>query len=132
MAETRDLEVTVGKEQPLENIAPGRYQVVVSKLGDACFASSGSLDLTEGDAPGVVAVEVTPAGSIRGRLEAGSAKPTDFAVVLVASEPADGVPGVQAAYPDSESRFAFSGLRPGRYRIGTQLAGDNLGGTRLS
>lgn len=123
-AESRTIEVSIGKEKDLENIAPGRYQVVVSKLGDGCFASSASLDLTEGDAPGVVPVEVAPAGSLRGRLEAGSAKPTDFAVVLVASESVDAAPAVQVAYPDSDSRFAFPSLHPGKYRIGTQPAGE--------
>lgn len=118
----RSVEVSFGKEATLDDVSPGRYRVVVAKLGDACFsASAAAVDLTEGPAASAVAVEITPAGSIRGTLKTGLLKPADFAIVLLASDALD---AAQVAYPDAESHFTFSGLRPGRYRIAAQRLGD--------
>jgi hypothetical protein len=121
-SERRSVEVSFGKEATLDDVSPGRYRVVVANLGDACFsASAAAVDLTEGPATSKVAVEITPAGSIRGTLRAGSLKAADFAIVLLASDALD---AAQVAYPDAESHFTFSGLRPGRYRIAAQRIGD--------
>jgi hypothetical protein len=117
----RSVEVSFGKEETLDDISPGRYRIAIAKLGDACFSTSAPIvDLTDGSAR-AVAVEIAPAGSIRGALKTGSLKPTDFAIVLLAS---DAVEAAQIAYPDAESRFTFTGLRPGRYRIAAQRIGD--------
>ena len=121
-ADRRSVEVSFDKEVTLDDVSPGRYRAVVAKLGDACFsASAAPVDLTEGPTASAVAVEITPAGSIRGTLRAGRLKPTDFAIVLLASDALD---AAQVAYPDVESHFTFSGLRPGRYRIAAQRIGD--------
>ena len=121
-SERRSVEVTFGKVVTLDDVPPGRYRVVVANLGDACFSTSAApVDLTEGPAASAVALEITPAGSIRGTLRAGSLKPADFAIVLLASDALD---ATQVAYPDAESHFTFSGLRPGRYRIAAQRIGD--------
>ncbi len=96
----------------MDGLAPGRYQVVATNPGDDCYASTKVLDLTAGDASEVVAVDLKPAGSIRGRLAAGA--PSDFAVSLLS---VDDQQAFQAAFPDEAGRFTFQGLRPGRYRI---------------
>jgi len=78
------------------------------------------LDLTSGvDDP--VAVTVTPAVTVRGRVVGPEG---DFLIVLVASDPADSAETVLAAYPDTQRRFSFTGLRPGRYRIGVFPAAE--------
>ncbi len=121
-ADRRSVEVSFGKEVTLDDISPGRYRIVVANLGDACFSTSAAaVDLTEELATSAVAVEITPAGSIRGTLRAGPLKPADFAIVLLASNALD---ATQVAYPDAESHFTFSGLRPGRYRIAAQRIAD--------
>jgi hypothetical protein len=115
----RGIELSAGKERKVDDLAPGRYQVLPTSPGDVCFASNAILDLTVGDAPGVIAVEPKPAGSIRGRLISGAAVGSGFVVALLAG---DGQQPVQVAYPDQDARFTFSGLRPGRYRIAARPA----------
>jgi hypothetical protein len=114
------INVSAANEQRVDNIAPGRYSLSVVDLGDACFSADHPvLDLEREDDPGTVAVLVTAAGSIHGRLVSSSAAPSAFAVVLVASGTAG---GVRLAFPDAEGRFTFDGLRPGSYRIAAQPA----------
>jgi hypothetical protein len=116
--EGRTIEATVGREEKLDNLSPGRYQVVVSKLGDGCYcASSPIVDLRGGEPDGPIEVVIASAGSIRGKLNAGLARPEDFAVALLGAESA-----VQVAYPDAEGRFGFAALRPGRYWIAAQTS----------
>ena len=126
MIDRRSVEVSFGKETTLNDLSPGRYRIAVAKLGDACFSASAPVvDLTDGSTQGVVAVEVTSAGSIRGTLKMGSLKPADFAIVLLASDAVDGAQAAQIAYPDAEPHFTFTGLRPGRYRIAARRIGDS-------
>jgi hypothetical protein len=114
------IDISAANEQLVENIAPGRYHLAVTEMGDACFSADHPvLDLEREDDPGTVAVLVTAAGSIRGRLISNSGAPSDFAVVLVASGTAG---GVRVAFPDAGARFTFDGLRPGSYRIAAQPA----------
>lgn len=116
--EGRSIEVTVGKEETLDNLSFGRYQVAVSKLGDGCYcASIPIVDLRGGEPGGPIEVVIASAGSIRGRLNAGSVRPEDFAVALLGAESA-----VQVTYPDAEGRFGFTALRPGRYWIAAQTS----------
>jgi hypothetical protein len=114
------IDISAANGQLVENIAPGRYHLAVTETGDACFSADHAvLDLEREDDPGTVAVLVTAAGSIHGRLISTSGAPSDFAVVLVASGTAG---GVRVAFPDAEARFTFDGLRPGSYRIAAQPA----------
>ncbi len=114
---SRTVEVNFTKPQIVNDLAPGRYLAALSKLGDACFNASEVIDLN-GEHAEPIGVTVGPAAALRGRLAAGDARPGDFLIVLVASEATDGAQPVLATSPDASSRFAFTGLRPGRYRIG--------------
>jgi hypothetical protein len=48
----------------------------------------------------------------------------EFAVALVAADAETSAQPVQVVFPDAAGKFAFGGLRPGRYRIVTQAAGE--------
>jgi hypothetical protein len=114
-------QVAFGKEQTLKGLAPGLFRVSLRELGNSCYlVNSPAVDLS-GEAAGPVALEVAPAGSIRGTLRAGSASPKDFAVVLLDSGASADAPS-QLAFPDDQGRFTFGGLHPGRYRIAAQPA----------
>jgi hypothetical protein len=114
------VEANFVKPQAVNDLAPIRYQVAVGRLGETCYSSGQLLDLTSGvDDP--VVITVTPAATVRGRVAGPGG---DFLIVLVASEPADSAEAVLAAYPDTQRRFSFTGLRPGRYRIGVFPAAE--------
>jgi hypothetical protein len=116
-----------GEETTVSGLAPTRYSVSVNKLGDSCFASEiPTLDLT-GTAPSPLTVTLAQAGIVRGRINTGGRPPSDFAVMLVLADPTNAAEsGVQMAVPDAESRVAFTGLRPGRYRMAAVSAADKI------
>jgi hypothetical protein len=58
----------------------------------------------------------------------GTAKPADYVVAQIGAVCPDPARGIQAAHSDSEGRFSFTGLRPGKYRIGAQLLSDRPAG----
>jgi hypothetical protein len=111
------------KEQPVADLAPTRYRVGIKGLGEGCYlASSPVLDLSTSAPSSVVALQVAAAGSIRGKLT-GAPNPQEFSVALIAADIDTSTDPVQVVFPDSAGKFAFGGLRPGRYRIATQSAG---------
>jgi hypothetical protein len=112
-----------GKAQSLRNLPPARYSVTAGGLGGGCYQVNRPVADLSGDAANAVAVEVAPAGSIRGVLRAGAAPVKDFAVVLLDAEATDGTPA-QLAFADEQGHFGFDGLRPGRYRIAAQPAAE--------
>ena len=121
----RTAEVNTTKPQPVSHLAPGNYQLTATRLGDACYSSGNPLvDLSKSTPSAPVAVTVAAAGGIRGRLIAGAARTMDFAIVLVPPEETGNPHAVQIAFPDSEGRFTFPALPPGRYRITAQLAAE--------
>jgi uncharacterized protein (DUF2141 family) len=107
--------ISAGKEETITGLAPARYAISVAKLGDSCFTTTTNqvIDLSSGAAPGTIAVPIASAGAIRGRLDT-----PGFEAVLLAAD------SVLISVPDAESRFTFAGLRPGRYRISAQPAGE--------
>jgi hypothetical protein len=111
------------KAQSVRNLPPARYSVTASGLGIGCYQVNRPVVDLSGDTTNAVAVEVAPAGSIRGVLRAGSAPVKDFAVVLLDAEATDGTPA-QLAFADEQGHFGFDGLRPGRYRIAAQPAAE--------
>jgi hypothetical protein len=111
------------KDTAIENLAPGKYQLTASQLGENCYqAREAVLDLTGGE-PGVVAIPLAAAGSIRGRLTGGT--PGEFSVILLASQTFGGPQPAQIALPDAEGRFTFGALPPGQYRIAAQRTSES-------
>ncbi len=114
---SRSVVVSFAKPATIAELPPGRYYVAAAALGETCFVAGEVLDWPAAtDRP--LAVTVWPAASIRGRL--GSARPSDYVVTLVPAGASDATEAIQAAYPDADGKFSFTGLRPGRYRIGAR------------
>ncbi len=115
--------IASAKETPVANLAPARYQVTVSGLGEGCYQYSGTdLDLSRGAPKSPVAVQVAQAGSLRGKLT-GITQGTKYLIALAPADAVNGSESLQAAFADARGSFAFAGLRPGRYRVGVQPAG---------
>jgi hypothetical protein len=108
---------------PVSGLAPALYAVTASELGERCFAKRDQfLDLREGAPDKPVSIVVEPAGLIRGRLQASSAKAQEYAVWL---KPEGEQTGHRTVYTDAEARFEFSSVPPGRYRIGVRGAEES-------
>jgi Carboxypeptidase regulatory-like domain len=110
------------KPQTARDLAPARYSLTASGLGTSCYQVSRAVADLSREVSGPVALMLGQAGSIRGRLRAGTAETKGFTVVLLDADSADGTPA-QLAFPDEQGRFEFAGLRPGRYRIAAQATG---------
>ena len=106
----------------VEGIAPGRYRVSAVDLGETCFSKPVVVEISETSRS--VRIPVTSAGAIEGRLLGAAGTPGSLVVVLVPEDPpADPRDRrLTGAYPDELSRFSFSGLAPGKYRIAIQSA----------
>jgi hypothetical protein len=118
-------QVSSTREQRIDHLAPGRYLLSVTELGDRCYGvGSQILDLTRAVDVKPVEVLVAPAAQIRGRLT-GSAGPGNVAVALWRSEAGGQDDALQIVFADAGSRFGFDGLRPGRYRIAAQWAAED-------
>lgn len=121
----RETDVSFPGEQKIDHLAPARYRVRAEMPGNMCYqVASQVIDLAEKTDDRPVVIALATAGMIRGRIIAGSARPSDFAVVLLQSDPPDRGQQLQVALPDSEFRFAFGALRPGRYLISAPPAGE--------
>jgi len=121
-------QVAFGKEQTIRNLAPGRFRVTTNGLGSGCYQVSQPVVDLRGDVVKPVAVELAAAASIRGLLKSTSAPATDFAVMLLDAGSTDGAQA-QLAFPSQDGRFAFEGLRPGRYRMAARRAGADVSHT---
>ena len=120
-------ELTTEKPLTLADLAPARYQVVASNLGEMCFQPSiPTVDLTIGMPAAPISVPLAPAGAIHGKLT-GASNPAQYSIALVAADPTTSSRPLQIVFPDSSGRFVFGGLRPGLYRIATQIAGEASG-----
>jgi hypothetical protein len=117
--------MSLEKEETLSKLAPSRYVVSVTGLGDTCYSTANPVvDLSGAAEAGPFVVTIAAAGSIRGKLDAGGQSSSRFAIVLLAVEAGDSTPAVQIALPDAESQFTFVSLRPGRYRIAAVPAAE--------
>jgi hypothetical protein len=116
----RSAEINFVKPELVQDIAPGRYSITVGGLGETCYADEAVVDLTSPrDQP--VRVTIAGAASVRGRLTA-AGQASGYVVVLAPADATGGGQPVQNAYLERGFQFAFTGLRPGRYRIGVQPA----------
>jgi len=103
----------------VEGIAPGRYRISAVDLGDTCFSKSVVAEISATSRS--VRVPVASAGAIEGQV-LGAAGPSDgWMVVLVPEDPPTDA-RLLSAFLSEQSRFSFSGLAPGKYRIAIQNA----------
>ena len=107
--------VSFSEPQTLTRLAPTKYALSVTGLGETCYVPEGSLlDLTASRDGAPVAIAAFRAGAIHGVLA--GAKPASGTSVVLA-DMSDPSQPVQVAFPDADSRFTFGSLRPGRYRL---------------
>src|SRR5262249_22076052 len=112
----RTAEITSGEEVAVSNLAPARYRVLLSGLGELCYqASPAILDLTAGGRDAPMLLTVAAAGAIRGKL-GGTTRPGEYAIALVPANPENDLP-LQLSYPATDGKFTFSALRPGPHWI---------------
>ena len=115
----RTVSLKVGQDESVPYLVPAHYSMSLSGLGDNCVVTSDPVfDAAEAANP--VVLTIAPAGAIRGKLDAGGQPPVNFTVVLLPAEDLDNRDAILAAIPDTQGQFAFTGLRPGRYRIAAQ------------
>jgi beta-lactamase regulating signal transducer with metallopeptidase domain len=107
-----------GKELVISNLAPGRFRVAATDLGNGCFQTNDAVIDLSAEQHDPVALELSSAGSIQGTLRGGS----PGSVVSLKDVRAAGDPQARAAYPDAAGHFAFEGLLPSRYRISVRPA----------
>ena len=69
----RSTQVDFSKERTLDNLAPGRYRLRVAGLEPCSIGPDTVIDLAGAAGPSSIALEVRPAGSLRGQLRSASA-----------------------------------------------------------
>jgi hypothetical protein len=126
---TRRATVKASAEEPVASLAPVPYKVSIGGLGNSCFSTSSQA--LDGSDPGTFTIQLATLGSIRGHLDTGTQRPSDFAVVLVASA-GEAVQPLQVAFPGTDSRFEFTALHPGKYRIAARPRAESNGSRWLA
>lgn len=124
----RSIPLTAGQPSSVTGLAPMRYQLSASNPGNVpCYLESDTiLDLSEAASSTPIELRLAPAAAVNGKLDTAGRPPVGFAIVLApAADPA----AVQMAPVDAQSRFSFTGLRPGKYRIAAYPAGGKLPNT---
>ncbi len=124
-----DLErtLTAGFEKParLDNLAPSRYLLTGKEDGADCYPTNETiLDLTGGSENGTTLIPVAPKGTIRGRLAADKQRMSQWSIVLLPAFATGNNSLLRSTFADSEARFAFERLPPGRYRIAVRATDD--------
>lgn len=115
---SRNVELTLERETPVNDLAPMRYNVSVIKASEDCYATGTAVVDARSATPARIAI--ARGGSIQGRLEGGGAAAA--AAIVTLSSIDDPTQPEQAAAAPGQGAFAFNGLRPGRYRLRTEGA----------
>ncbi|MDQ2711545.1 MAG: carboxypeptidase regulatory-like domain-containing protein [Acidobacteriota bacterium] len=125
----RTVKVGFTKPERSDQLAPGRYLLTLRDSGADCYSAGDSvLDLTAARDERPLAIPVAPKGSIHGRLLGDKRQAANFAIVLLPAVAAGAEQPVTVAFADSEARFTFERLRPGRYRIAARPSTDQSSG----
>ena len=67
---------TLGKEQTIPNLAPGKFRIGAADLGNGCFQTNDVIADLNVDSPPPVTVELASAGSLHGHLRGGNSGST--------------------------------------------------------
>ena len=113
-------QVAFGKEGEVTDLPPGRFRLSATNLSESCFQTAPVVADLASESSSPVSIELAQAGSIRGTVGV-AAHPGEFAVLLLDAAGSPDSPA-QVAHADAQGHFAFDSLRPGRYRIGAQVA----------
>lgn len=109
-----EVDLHLNQTAKITDLAPGKYRAEVIVQGNPCYqAAPVTLDVRGASITEPIALTIDVPGSITGRLDAPNPGETSISLTPI---PGNASP-VLVVYPDSDGRFAFSELRPGRYRI---------------
>jgi hypothetical protein len=118
----RDITLDFVRPVAVENLAPARYHIPVTRLGEGCYSAADmTVDLTGAPSAGPIEVSVVPAGSIVGQLT-GAVRAVDYVLVLLDANSGGNEQPFRVAYPDEKANFVFDGLPPAHYRIAVRPA----------
>ena len=126
----RTLALKTGQEATVPFLAPEHYSMALTGLGENCVLTSDPV-FDAAQPPDPVVLTLGPAGAIRGKLDAGGQPVSNYIIVLLPADAPDLANAVLATVPDAQAQFAFTGLKPGKYRIAAQRAASGskwLGG----
>jgi hypothetical protein len=104
---SRDVELTPERETQVDDLAPVRYGVTVTKAPEGCYGVARTVVDARSGAGARIAI--ARGGSVQGRVEGA-------ATLVTLSNLDDPTQPEQAATLD-KGAFGFYGLRPGRYRV---------------
>lgn len=109
---------TLAEPLTLAGLAPARYRVAVTGLGEACHVPQETvLDLSAGAREQLI-ITAVPAGAIHVTI-AGEAK---SAATVVLVDVTDRSQPLRVAGPDAKGQYTFGSLRPGRYRLSAKMS----------
>ena len=115
----RTVDAGPGKDLKLENLAPARYDVQATS--DGCYQSTHAvLDLTAASTEPTI-INLASLGSIRGKLKVPGPSAVEIVLSPIAFTDEKDPLRIELAGPDS--RFEFSDVRPGAYRLAARQAG---------
>lgn len=124
---TRSVQLKAEKNTLVRQLAPGRYGLSIEGEARKCWGLSRlTLDASTAGEGDVAEIEFQPVARIQGQLRTigGSAVPEDFVIVLRPVRGQSDEEGTQNAIPDTEGKFAFDSLQPGRYVLKARGPGD--------
>lgn len=110
----QDFQMPVDERRTVEQLAPGRFQVVAEDLPPGCFQDGETILDPRAEAEPVVLL--SSAARLAGRL-LDAASPDEYRITLAAAAPQDADESLLVMSPDADGGFVFEGLRPGFYRI---------------
>jgi len=120
----RSIQVAAEKPAAVTGLAPMRYLLSTNPAPATCYLEAESiLDLSESAPSAPVEVRLAAGAAVSGKLDTAGRPPATFEIVLA---PVEDAGAVRISSVDAQARFSFTGLRPGRYRIGAYSAGGKL------
>jgi len=114
----RTLELDTAAPVSIKDLAPGRYRAVALKPAAVCFGVEQTFDTRTAEA---LQLTLVRGGNLEGRIESVNSRPVVTLTRLDVERP-----GIQHELPETDARFQFSDLRPGRYFVQAGSVGENI------